>query len=71
MYAGIFGHEVTWSRCQPPGPDTTAQMVGVNKGCFDASGTPWAGAKPSGYDYHGSAERLPQFVPVKVLRETT
>jgi acyl-CoA reductase-like NAD-dependent aldehyde dehydrogenase len=44
-------------------------MVGVNKSCFGASGTPWVGAKESGYGYHGSVEGHRQFAQVKVISE--
>lgn len=44
-------------------------MIGVNKSCFGAAGTPWVGAKQSGYGYHGSADGHRQFAQVRVLSE--
>lgn len=44
-------------------------MIGVNKNCFGAAGTPWVGAKQSGYGYHGSADGHRQFTQVRVLSE--
>ncbi len=48
-----------------------AGMIGINKSCFGASGTPWVGAKQSGYGFHGSAEGHRQFAQVKVVSESS
>lgn len=42
-------------------------MIGVNKSCFGADGTPWVGAKHSGYGFHGSAEGHRQFTQTRVV----
>lgn len=44
-----------------------AGMIGVNKGCGGASGTPWVGAKESGYGFHSSREGHRQFTQTRVV----
>ncbi|GJM10746.1 MAG: NAD-dependent succinate-semialdehyde dehydrogenase [Lysobacteraceae bacterium] len=44
-----------------------AGMVGVNQGCFGASGTPWVGAKQSGYGFHSSKDGHRQFTQRRVV----
>ena len=44
-------------------------MIGINKGCFGVTGTPWVGAKQSGYGYHGSADGYRQFAQVRVITQ--
>lgn len=45
----------------------TAGMVGVNKDCRGAAGTPWVGAKQSGYGFHGSRDGHRQFAQTRVV----
>ena len=45
----------------------TAGMVGVNKSCGGATGTPWVGARQSGYGYHGGREGHRQFAQARVV----
>ncbi len=42
-------------------------MVGINKGCSGAEGTPWVGAKQSGYSYHGGEAGHRNFAQVKIV----
>ena len=42
-------------------------MIGVNKGCGGAAGTPWVGATQSGYGYHGSKAGHRQFAQTRVI----
>lgn len=42
-------------------------MVGINQGCGGAKGTPWVGAKESGYGYHSGREGHRQFAQVRVI----
>ncbi len=42
-------------------------MVGINKGCGGASGSPWVGAKESGFGYHSGKQGHRQFAQVRVL----
>ncbi len=44
-----------------------AGMIGVNRGCFGASGAPWVGAKESGYGFHSSAQGHRQFAQARVV----
>jgi succinate-semialdehyde dehydrogenase/glutarate-semialdehyde dehydrogenase len=44
-----------------------AGMVGVNRGCGGASGTPWVGAKQSGYGYHSGVAGHRQFTVPRVV----
>lgn len=46
-----------------------AGMIGVNKGIGGATGTPWVGARQSGYGYHGSREGHRQFCQLRVVSE--
>ncbi|MCA8960197.1 MAG: aldehyde dehydrogenase [Planctomycetes bacterium] len=44
-----------------------AGMIGINKGCGGAAGSPWVGAKQSGYGYHGSKAGHRQFAQARVV----
>ncbi len=44
-----------------------AGMVGVNRGVGGASGTPWIGARESGYGYHKSPAGHRQFTQLRVV----
>ena len=44
-----------------------AGMIGVNRSCGGAGGTPWVGAGESGYNFHGGPEGHRQFAQVRVL----
>ena len=39
----------------------------INKGCGGAAGTPWVGAKQSGYGYHSGREGHRQFTQSRVV----
>jgi len=45
----------------------TAGMIGINKGCGGATGTPWVGAQQSGYGYHSGRDGHRQFTQVRVV----
>ena len=47
----------------------TAAMVGINKSCGGASGTPWIGAGKSGYGFHSSKEGHRQFTQLRIVSE--
>lgn len=47
----------------------TAGMIGVNKGIGGAPGTPWVGARQSGFSYHGGPMGHRQFCQVRVISE--
>ena len=61
--AAVFGGK----RAEAVARGLTAGMIGVNQGCGGASGTPWVGAKQSGYGYHGGREGHRQFSQVRVV----
>ncbi len=42
-------------------------MVGINRSCGGAEGTPWVGARHSGYGYRGGVEGDRQFAQVRVI----
>lgn len=42
-------------------------MVGINRSCGGAEGTPWVGARCSGYGYRGGPEGDRQFTQVRVV----
>ncbi len=44
-----------------------AGMIGINKSCGGAAGSPWVGAKQSGYGYHSGREGHRQFTQTRVV----
>ena len=44
-----------------------AGMIGINRGVFGAPGSPWVGAKESGYGFHGSPDGHRQFTQTRVV----
>jgi acyl-CoA reductase-like NAD-dependent aldehyde dehydrogenase len=42
-------------------------MVGINQGCGGAKGSPWVGAKQSGYGFHSGADGHRRFAQVRVI----
>lgn len=65
--AAVFGGDAERARSVARRLD--AGMIGVNKGCGGASGSPWVGAKQSGYGYHGSKAGHRQFAQARVVSE--
>jgi succinate-semialdehyde dehydrogenase/glutarate-semialdehyde dehydrogenase len=45
----------------------TTGMVGINKTCGGAAGTPWVGACQSGYGYHSGRDGHRQFTQVRMV----
>jgi acyl-CoA reductase-like NAD-dependent aldehyde dehydrogenase len=45
----------------------TAGMVGINQGCGGARGTPWVGARQSGYAFHSSKDGHRNFTQARVV----
>jgi succinate-semialdehyde dehydrogenase/glutarate-semialdehyde dehydrogenase len=62
--AVVFGEE---KRALEVARRLDAGMIGVNKSCGGAAGTPWVGAKQSGYGYQGSREGHRQFTQTRVV----
>lgn len=49
----------------------SAGMVGINKGPGGAEGTPWVGARQSGYGFHKSRDGHRQFTQTRVVTRPT
>ncbi len=47
--------------------ELTAGMIGVNRSMGGAPGTPWVGARQSGYSYHGGPMGHRQFCQIRVI----
>ncbi len=47
--------------------ELTPGMIGINKGCGGAEGTPWVGAQQSGYGYHSGRDGHRQFTQVRMV----
>lgn len=62
--AAVFGEE---DHAYSVARRIQAGMVGVNKSCGGASGSPWVGAKESGYGFHGSPAGHRQFTQTRVV----
>lgn len=45
----------------------TAGMIGINRGCGGASGSPFVGAQQSGYGFHGGTLGIRQFTQARVV----
>ena len=63
--AVVFGRDET--RALGVARRLDAGMIGVNKSCGGAGGTPWVGAKQSGYGYHSSRDGHRQFAQTRVV----
>ena len=63
--ASVFGRDT--ERASGIGRSLTAGMIGINKGCGGAAGTPWVGARQSGYGYHSGRDGHRQFTQPRVV----
>jgi acyl-CoA reductase-like NAD-dependent aldehyde dehydrogenase len=45
----------------------TAGMIGVNRGCGGAEGSPWVGALESGYGWHSGKYGHRQFCQIRTI----
>ncbi|MFO0829989.1 MAG: aldehyde dehydrogenase family protein [Phycisphaerales bacterium] len=61
----VFGRDV--GRAEDVARRLDSAMVGVNQGCGGAKGTPWVGAKQSGYGFQAGREGHRQFAQVRVI----
>ena len=66
--AVVFGPE---ERAAAVARRLTAGMIGVNRSCGGATGTPWVGARQSGYGFHSSIDGHRQFAQTRVLTTTS
>jgi succinate-semialdehyde dehydrogenase/glutarate-semialdehyde dehydrogenase len=62
--AAVFGRDV--SRAEGVARRLGAGMVGINRGCGGAPGSPWVGAHQSGYGFHGGPEGHRQFTQLRI-----
>ncbi len=62
--AAVFGPD---ERAREVARRLTAGMIGVNRSCGGVRGTPWVGARQSGYGYHSSRDGHRQFAQVRVV----
>jgi len=62
--AVVFGDEAV---ARNAGSQLTAGMIGINKGIGGATGTPWVGARHSGFSYHSGPMGHRQFCQVRVV----
>ncbi len=62
--ASVFGSE---PRAEAVARRLDAGMIGINKGCGGASGSPWVGAKESGYGWHSGRDGHRQFTQPRVV----
>jgi acyl-CoA reductase-like NAD-dependent aldehyde dehydrogenase len=62
--AVVFGEQ---SEAEKVASHLTAGMIGVNRSMGGAPGTPWVGARHSGFSYHGGPMGHRQFCQVRVI----
>ncbi len=67
--AVVFGGDL--ERAERVARRLDSGMVGVNRGPGGAAGTPWVGARHSGYGYHKSRDGHRQFAQTRVLSVPT
>lgn len=63
--AVVFGGDE--ERAEGVGRRLQAGMVGINRGVGGVAGTPWVGARESGYGYHHSRDGHRQFTQVRLM----
>ena len=63
--AVVFGRDE--DRAERVGRGLNAGMIGVNRACGGATGSPWVGAQESGYGFHKSPNGHRQFTQTRVL----
>lgn len=63
--AAVFGTD--GERVHAVARRLTAGMVGINRGCHGAPGTPWVGARESGYGFHKGRDGHRQFTQTRVV----
>lgn len=63
--AVVFGRDL--DRAGAVARRLTAGMIGVNRACGGAQGTPWVGAQESGYGFHKGRDGHRQFTQTRVV----
>lgn len=61
----VFGQDET--KAEDVARRLHSAMVGINQGCGGAKGSPWVGAKQSGYGFHSGPDGHRQFAQVRVI----
>ncbi|MCB9669304.1 MAG: aldehyde dehydrogenase [Alphaproteobacteria bacterium] len=64
--AVVFGHRDASSVARR----LEAGMIGINRSCGGAGGSPWVGAKQSGYGFHSGPHGHRQFAQVRIVSES-
>lgn len=62
--ATVFGPQAA---AEAAGRKLKAGMIGINKSCGGAEGTPWVGAQESGYGFHSGKEGHRQFAQIRLV----
>lgn len=63
--ASVWGGDV--ERATAVARRVNAGMVGVNRSCGGATGSPWVGAKQSGFGFHGGIDGHRQFSQTRIV----
>ena len=63
--AVVFGGDI--ERAKRVARQIRAGMVGINRGVGGAAGSPWVGAKASGYGFHGGPYGHRQFAQARIV----
>ena len=63
--AVVFGGDE--AKAAEVGRRLDAGMIGINKGCAGAAGSPWVGAKESGFGFHSGRDGHRQFTQARVV----
>ncbi|MHC4446576.1 MAG: aldehyde dehydrogenase family protein [Planctomycetota bacterium] len=63
--AVVFGGDE--AKAAEVGRRLDAGMIGINKGCGGAAGSPWVGAKESGFGFHSGRDGHRQFAQARVV----
>lgn len=66
--AVVFGSDE--ARAERVARRLNAGMVGINRACGGAPGTPWVGARESGYGFHKGRDGHRQFTQTRVVSRT-
>ena len=64
LAAAVFGSS---EHAEEVASNLTAGMIGINRGCGGAKGSPWVGAQESGYGWHSGPSGHRQFCQVRTL----
>jgi succinate-semialdehyde dehydrogenase/glutarate-semialdehyde dehydrogenase len=62
--AAVFGER---AHAEQVARRLSSGMIGINQGCGGASGTPWVGARHSGYGFHSGKAGHRQFAQVRAV----